>query len=107
MFLGDTPFPPDRPDFRRPAAAWFRACEALRARLLAPIATSLGAAPDVLDHAFDGDHTGFLRLNHYPIHDLLAGESDQEAGLGIHHHTDAGAPKCRFPNIGRSEVRRP
>jgi isopenicillin N synthase-like dioxygenase len=91
VFLGETPFPQDRSDFRRTAAAWFTACEALCARLLRPIATSLGAAPDELDDAFRGAHTSFLRFNHYPTHDLLAGESDREAGLGIHHHTDAGA----------------
>src|SRR5581483_9104261 len=54
-------------------------------------ATGLGAAPDRLDAAFRGAHTSFLRLNHYPTQDLLAGEGAQEAGLGIHHHTDAGA----------------
>ena len=92
VFLGETPFPPDRPDFRQAAAAWFTACEALCMQLLRPIATGLGAAPGALDEAFSGDHTSFLRFNHYPTHDLLAGEADQkEAGLGIHHHTDAGA----------------
>jgi len=91
VFLGQTPFPPDRPAFRRTAAAWFTACQGLCARLLRPIATGLGAAPDALDEAFRGAHTSFLRFNHYPMHDLLAGETDREAGLGIHHHTDAGA----------------
>jgi isopenicillin N synthase-like dioxygenase len=92
VFLGETPSPPDRPAFRRTAADWSTACEALCLRLLRPIATGLGAAPGALDEAFRGAHTSFLRLNHYPTHDLLAGESDrQEAGLGIHHHTDAGA----------------
>jgi isopenicillin N synthase-like dioxygenase len=90
VFLGATPFPPDRPDFRRTAAAWFTACEALCARLLRPIATSLGAAAGDLDAAFRGSHTSFLRFNHYPTDDLLAGEGDRQAGLGIHHHTDAG-----------------
>lgn len=90
VFLGETPFPPGQPDFRRTAAAWFTGCEALCARLLRPIATSLGGAPDALDDAFRGAHTSFLRFNHYPTHDLLAGEGDPEAGLGIHHHTDAG-----------------
>jgi isopenicillin N synthase-like dioxygenase len=91
VFLGTTPFPQDRPDFRRTAADLFSACEALCRRLLRPIAASLGAPPDALDGAFRGDHTSFLRFNHYPTHDLLAGESEEGPGLGIHHHTDAGA----------------
>lgn len=91
VFLGDTPFPPDRPAFRQAAAAWFTACEALCGRLLSGVAASLGAPPDALDAAFLGEHTSFLRFNHYPTHDLLAGEGEGEAGLGIHHHTDAGA----------------
>ncbi|MGA0604255.1 2OG-Fe(II) oxygenase family protein [Caulobacter sp. KR2-114] len=99
VFLGQTPFPAELPAFRQTAAAWFTACEGLCARLLAPIATGLGAAPEALDGAFRGAHTSFLRFNHYPTEDLLAGEAEGEeaegkdvgeAGLGIHHHTDAG-----------------
>ena len=91
VFLGDTPFPGDRPEFRRTAAAYFTACEDLCLRLLRPIAAGLGAAHDQLDEAFRGAHTSFLRLNHYPTRDVLADETGRPAGLGIHHHTDAGA----------------
>jgi isopenicillin N synthase-like dioxygenase len=91
VFFGETPFPEDRPELRRTAAAYFAACENLCLRLLQPIAAGLGAAPERLHDAFAGVHTSFLRLNYYPTRDPLAGESDQRAGLGIHQHTDAGA----------------
>ncbi|HEY0435104.1 MAG TPA: 2OG-Fe(II) oxygenase family protein, partial [Phenylobacterium sp.] len=67
------------------------ACEALCLRLLRPVATGLGAGRDALVADFEGAHTSFLRLNHYPVRDLLEGEAEEPAGLGIHHHTDAGA----------------
>ncbi len=76
---------------RRSPRAYFTACENLCLRLLAPLATGLGAQAAALDAAFAGAHTSFLRLNHYPTRDLLDGEADRPAGLGIHHHTDAGA----------------
>ena len=91
VFFGETPFPDWRPGLKPLAGAYVAACEALCLRLLAPIATGLGAPAGALNGAFEGAHTSFLRLNHYPTEDLLAGEADRPAGLGIHHHTDAGA----------------
>lgn len=91
VFFGETPFPAWRPELETVARAYFSACEQLCLRLLGPVATGLGAEPRTLNHAFDGAHTSFLRLNYYPTRDPLAGEADQPAGLGIHHHTDAGA----------------
>jgi isopenicillin N synthase-like dioxygenase len=91
VFFGETPFPAWRPELKTVARAYFTACEDLCLRLLGPVATGLGAEARALDDAFAGAHTSFLRLNYYPTRDPLAGESDQPAGLGIHHHTDAGA----------------
>lgn len=91
VFSGATPFPQARPRMRPTAAAFVAACEGLCMRLLRPIATGLAAPPDALDRDFAGVHTSFLRLNHYPTQDPLAGETEQPPGLGIHHHTDAGA----------------
>lgn len=90
-FTGATPFPPWRPAFEATARAYVTACETLCFRLLAEISAGLGAAPTALAPAFEGAHTSFLRLNHYPTRDPMAGESAEPAGLGIHHHTDAGA----------------
>ncbi len=90
-FTGATPFPPWRDGFEPIARAYAGACEGLCLRLLSAIATGLGAPPEALAPAFEGAHTSFLRLNHYPTVDPMAGEAAEGAGLGIHHHTDAGA----------------
>lgn len=91
VFQGATPFPPWAPGLRPAVADWFAACEDLCLRLLRPVAAGLGAAPDALLADFDGGHTSFLRLNRYPVTDPAADEADRPVGLGIHHHTDAGA----------------
>jgi len=91
VFQGATPFPDWRPTLEPTARAWFAACEDLCLRLLGPVASGLGAPPDALAKDFDGRHTSFLRLNHYPTRDPAEDEADRPVGLGIHHHTDAGA----------------
>jgi isopenicillin N synthase-like dioxygenase len=95
VFSGATPFPEWQPGLQTTMRAWFEACEALCMRLLRPVATGLGAGRDALVGDFDGAHTSFLRLNHYPIGDLLADDGERDgagpAGLGIHPHADAGA----------------
>jgi isopenicillin N synthase-like dioxygenase len=91
VFQGATPFPDWRPWLEPVARAYFRACEDLCLRLLRPVASGLGASPDALAADFQGGHTSFLRLNHYPTRDPADDEADRPAGLGIHHHTDAGA----------------
>jgi isopenicillin N synthase-like dioxygenase len=43
---------------------------------------------------FERDHTGFVRLNYYPVRDPLDQSNVEHlptADLGVHHHTDAGA----------------
>ncbi|WP_293678428.1 2OG-Fe(II) oxygenase family protein [uncultured Phenylobacterium sp.] len=91
VFLGETPFPDWQPGLKPVARAYFQACEDLSFRLLRLVATGLRAAPEVLAEAFAGVHTSFLRLNHYPTRDPADETADRPAGLGIHHHTDAGA----------------
>lgn len=90
-FTGATPFPPWQAGFEPTARAYMAVCEGLCLRLLAAISAGLGADPKALAPAFEGVHTSFLRLNHYPTRDPLVGEAAAPAGLGIHHHTDAGA----------------
>ena len=90
-FAGRTPWPAERPAFEPAMRAFFTACESLAACLTDLVSRSLGAAPDELGGAFAPTHTSFLRLNHYPVEDPLGAEADGGAGLGIHHHTDAGA----------------
>src|SRR5207237_1171019 len=90
VFRGMTPWPAWRPGFEPALRAYFAACVELSARLMGVVFESLGARASVRD-AFGDDHTSFLRLNYYPVEDPLAGEADDRADLGIHHHTDAGA----------------
>ncbi len=64
-------------------------CTTLARRLLAAMLVNLGAdAGDIL-RGFDGRHTSFLRLNHYPPQPDLAGAGSEAFGVG--EHTDAGA----------------
>jgi len=90
-FSGATPLPPWRSRFELTSQAYVAACEHLCFRLLKLIATGLGGGADDLDAAFSGAHTSFLRLNHYPTTDPLGDTAAKPPGLGIHHHTDAGA----------------
>ena len=87
---------------RWPAMDGFRAtmedyratCESLAMDLLRLIAAGLNAPTDALTRHFETSHTGFVRLNYYPVMDPLQGRHDvphlNEADLGVHHHTDAG-----------------
>ena len=80
--------------FRDTMLAWLEACERLSLRLLEAFCIGLDLAPDTLAPSFTPRHTGFVRLNHYPVEDPMAGSSATHlpvADLGVHHHTDAGA----------------
>ena len=86
---------PDLPGFRAVMIDWLHACEDLSKRLLAAFAVALGEPPAELLRHFGPDHTSFVRLNHYPLGDLL---DDEEAAdltplgdMALHHHSDAGA----------------
>jgi len=81
--------------FRDVLSSYRRATAELSLTLLEAMCAGLGLAPDYLNAHFTPQHTGFSRLNYYPVGDPLAGRTDvehqAEADLGIHHHTDAGA----------------
>lgn len=62
-------------------------CTSLAHRLLAVMLQNLGADPTMPLSSFDGAHTSFLRLNHYPACDDPAAG----AALGVGEHTDSGA----------------
>ena len=86
---------PDLDGFRSTMVAYLQACEQLSLRLLDTFSASLGQDPQYLRSFFDQDHTSFVRLNHYPLDDLLSpGEAISTTPLGdmaLHHHSDAGA----------------
>ncbi|MDZ7643001.1 MAG: 2OG-Fe(II) oxygenase family protein [Woeseiaceae bacterium] len=86
-------WPADDGGFRRTMTAWFEACETLSLELLDALGLGLGLPRGYLRPFFAPQHTGLLRLNHYPVRDPRAAldAAPPPADLGVHHHTDAGA----------------
>ena len=91
LFAGSTPWPASPAEFELVMQKWFGRMTRLSGQLAGLIAASLTNDFDALRDAFEPDHTSFLRLNFYPVDDPLAGEAGDQADLGVHHHTDAGA----------------
>jgi isopenicillin N synthase-like dioxygenase len=90
-FSGATPWPEQPGDFTPLMRRWFAEMNRLSGQLVGLIGSSLTGDFERLRTAFEPAHTSYLRLNHYPVEDVLAAETGSEADLGIHHHTDAGA----------------
>lgn len=81
--------------FRSTMVGYMQACNDVALWLLAAFCEGLGEHADHLRGEFGRGHTSFLRLNHYPVGDLLStDEAADVTGLGemaLQHHTDAGA----------------
>jgi isopenicillin N synthase-like dioxygenase len=87
-----TPWPTSPDRYGEILEAFALACHRLALQLLAMCCEGLGAPVDALEHHFQRGHSSFLRLNHYPLDDPLAGTDAPAAGpLGISPHSDAGA----------------
>lgn len=87
-----TPWPPSPPGFQTILENYALDCHRLALQLMALCCEGLGAERDTLDHHFQHGHSSFLRLNHYPLTDPLAGVDAPPAGpYGISQHSDAGA----------------
>ncbi len=85
-------WPRGYPKLRTTLLAYQEACTALALKLLEAFCLGLDLPGDFLRPHFADNHTGFTRLNHYPVTDPMGGLAHCEpADLGIHHHTDAGA----------------
>ncbi len=87
-------WPQRHPPFKVTMQAYLESCTTLSLKLLEAFCLGLELPADFLHPNFDGNHTGFVRLNYYPIKDPMAGlpmAHQATADLGIHHHTDAGA----------------
>ncbi len=86
---------PDLPGFRGTIITHLQSCNRVALWLLEAFCMGLGEHASQLHQHFGTDHTSFLRMNHYPLHDLLtAEEAAAVTGLGdmaLHHHSDAGA----------------
>ena len=92
---GANRWPADLPEFRTTMLEYLAACDRLSLRLLGALCAGLGLPEDTLRRHFKPVHTGFARLNHYPLCDLLAPETaailTPFGDMALHHHSDAGA----------------
>ena len=80
--------------FQETMEQYFEACTTLSLQLLEAFCLGLDLPAKFMHDDFATNHTGFLRLNYYPVHDPIEGAGDDyqpDADLGVHHHTDAGA----------------
>jgi len=86
---------PSQPkEFKSTLQQYFTACEQLSLQLLEAFCIGLDLPGKFMHPDFEGNHTGFLRLNYYPVHDPIEGATEDHqaiADLGVHHHSDAGA----------------
>jgi len=89
-FEGRTRWPDEPATFRSAIETYVAAADQVTALLLKAIGEGLGAS-DAISNAFHPTHSSFLRLNHYTVEDPMAGEQSDRVGLGVHHHSDAGA----------------
>lgn len=89
-FEGRTRWPGEPAGFRQNIETYVAAADRVTAFLLRALGEGLGSS-DVISAAFAPTHSSFLRLNHYTIEDPMAGEQSDRVGLGVHHHSDAGA----------------
>ncbi len=87
-------WPDTQDDFRETMIQYLEACTRVSLDLLKAFCSGLGLPPEFLHPHFAHNHTGFIRLNYYPVKDPLEASSVDHlevADLGVHHHTDAGA----------------
>lgn len=99
IYAAGNRWPPGLPRFQASMLAWLEACTDVSLKLLQAFCVGLNLPADYLAAKFAPVHTGFVRLNYYPVKDPLAGkmldelrlEQRPRADFGVHHHTDAGA----------------
>ena len=88
-------WPDNRPRFRRTMLEYQRACERLSLALVRALCAGLGVHDEALVPHFSPTHTGFTRLNYYPLDDPLEPETavtvTDLGDMALHHHSDAGA----------------
>jgi len=94
IYQSENRWPATNDGFRTTMLAYLQSCTDLSLRLLEAFCIGLDLPASYLEGYFVPQHTGFIRLNHYPIEDPMANaavDNLPDADLGIHHHTDAGA----------------
>jgi len=87
-------WPAGQDEFKSVMRQYFQACTDLSLKLLEAFCLGLDLPAKFMHADFVDNHTGFVRLNYYPVNDPMShSDSDHQAvaDLGVHHHTDAGA----------------
>ena len=87
-------WPQGQDTFKTTMMDYFEACTQLSLTLLEGFCVGLNLSPGHMHSNFETNHTGFLRLNYYPVKDPMSeidADYQTDADLGVHHHTDAGA----------------
>ncbi|MFT5502986.1 MAG: isopenicillin N synthase-like dioxygenase [Gammaproteobacteria bacterium] len=87
-------WPAGQPLIKSVLQDYFSACSRLSLTLLEAFCVGLELPSTFMHGDFETNHTGFLRLNYYPVKDPMQNQTEQHqqvADLGVHHHTDAGA----------------
>lgn len=91
---GYNQWPENLPEFQSTLKEYFSACAEVSHKILEAFCADLDIENDFFRNAFGANHTSFLRLNHYPVEDVLGGDEKNDAQkLGdkaLHPHTDAG-----------------
>jgi len=86
---------PQLDGFRDTMVGYLAACNELSLFLLAALCSGLGEHAEHLHAEFGPGHTSFVRLNHYPVNDVLSAEEaatvTELGDMALHHHSDSGA----------------
>jgi len=92
---GHNQWPVDLPEMQPLMMRYLAECEAVALRILGAFAVGFGISPGEIQRHFGSDSTSFIRLNHYPLGELLTPDEAAEVtalgDMALHHHTDAGA----------------
>ena len=92
---GANRWPRTLPRFRATMLEYVAACERLGVCLVGALCAGLGLDEDMVTRHFRPAHTGFARLNYYPLDDPLepvaAATVTPLGDMALHHHSDAGA----------------
>ncbi len=91
---GFNQWPRSLPAFEPEMKAYLAVNQALARRILEAVSLSLGLDRRRITDFFGLGHSSFLRLNHYPLGDLLseaeAGTATELGDMALQHHSDAG-----------------
>jgi len=94
IYAAENRWPDIGDEFRDTMQSYLAACTELSLTLLQAFCVGLDLPADFMRQHFAGNHTGFIRLNYYPVTDPQLASSSNDlpvADMGVHYHTDAGA----------------